>query len=99
MRKSYQSLGAIVEQELNLNLFDGQLFVFCNKTRNIIKILYWENNGFVIWQKRLEKDRFSWPTAKNASMEVDGLNLNFLLDGINIMKLEKHKKINYSRIL
>ena len=56
MRKAINGLSIIVE-DLNLDPFSGHLFVFCNRRRKILKILYWDTNGFCLWQKRLEKDR------------------------------------------
>ena len=54
MRKSINGLSAIVEEELGLSPFGPSLFVFCNRQRDKIKILYWERSGFVLWYKRLE---------------------------------------------
>ena len=54
MRKSINGLSIIVEEELGLDLFTGNFFVFCNRNRDIVKILYWNLNGFCVWKKRLE---------------------------------------------
>jgi transposase len=67
MRKSINGLSILVERALDLDPFAGDLFVFCNRRRNMIKILYWDNNGFALWHKRLEKHRFRWPTGPNGS--------------------------------
>ena len=64
-RKAINGLGLIVEQEMGLDLFDQCLFVFCNRGCDKIKILYWERNGFCLWQKCLEKDHFKWPKASD----------------------------------
>jgi transposase len=61
MRKSIDGLAAIVELELERSPFAPALFVFCNRQRDKVKLLYWERNGFVLWYKRLEKQRFKWP--------------------------------------
>jgi transposase len=61
MRKSINGLAALVENELELSPMNEVLFVFCNRARDKIKMLYWERNGFVLWYKRLEKQRFQWP--------------------------------------
>ncbi|MCP4887188.1 MAG: IS66 family insertion sequence element accessory protein TnpB, partial [Planctomycetaceae bacterium] len=60
-RKSINGLSAMVELEFDLDPFAEALFVFCNRQRDKVKILYWEKNGFCLWYKRLEKDRFKWP--------------------------------------
>ncbi|NLC37272.1 MAG: IS66 family insertion sequence element accessory protein TnpB [Alcaligenaceae bacterium] len=62
-RKQIDGLAALVEGELEQNLFGDALFVFTNRQRSRIKILYWHRNGFCLWQKRLEKERFAWPVA------------------------------------
>ncbi len=80
MRKAINGLSILVEQELGGDLFCGDLFGFCNRGRNIVKILYWNRNGFSLWQKRLEKDRFKWPDSEAELMEVGLRELEWLLD-------------------
>jgi transposase len=67
MRKSINGLSAIVENRFKLDPFDKALFVFCNKQRNRIKILTWEDNGFWLHLKRLERGHFKWPAAGDTS--------------------------------
>ena len=57
-RKSIDGLAALVELDIKVAVFDPVLFVFLNKSRNRVKILYWERNGFCLWLKRLESERF-----------------------------------------
>jgi transposase len=66
MRKAINGLSILVEQ-LELDPFSGHLFVFCNRSRKILKILYWDRNGFCLWHKRLEKQRFKWPETSEVS--------------------------------
>jgi transposase len=66
MRKSIDGLAALVENNLELNPMQDAVFVFCNRSHDKIKILYWERNGFVLWYKRLEKQKFKW--FKDASV-------------------------------
>ena len=61
MRKSINGLSIMVAEQLALNPLSGYLFCFCNRKRDIVKILYLDRNGFCLWHKRLEKDRFHWP--------------------------------------
>ncbi len=63
MRKAINGLSIMVEQHLSQDPFSGDLFVFCNRRQNMIKILYWDKNGFCLWHKRLEKHRFHWPES------------------------------------
>lgn len=72
MRKAINGLVAMVEGELELDPFSADLFIFCNRARNLVKMIAWEGNGFVLWMKRLEKSRFKWPL----SMPIDVLQLN-----------------------
>ena len=53
MRKSINGLSILVEQSMDLNPFSGDLFVFCNRLRTIVKILYWDRNGICLWHNRL----------------------------------------------
>jgi transposase len=64
MRKSIDGLSLLVNERLELSPFSGHLFAFCNRKRNMVKILYWDTNGFCLWHKRLEKQAFKWPTSK-----------------------------------
>ena len=99
MRKSINGLSVLVEAVLAKDPFSGHLFVFCNKRRDKLKMLYWEINGFVLWYKRLERQRFKWP--KDIAGEIvtlSGKELNWLLDGYDISKLKPHKKLHYRTV-
>ena len=77
MRKSIDSLAAEVQEVLHLDPFSSCLFVFCNRRKDKLKILYWERNGFWLCYRRLERGTFRWPKAgdgravENASSVVD----------------------------
>ena len=93
MRKSINGLSAIVESSFNLNPFDGALFVFCNRNRDRLKILYWDGDGFWLYFKRLEKGRFRWPAAsEEATMTLTGEELAILLGGARVeLKLKRNE--------
>jgi len=97
MRKSINGLSALVEGRLEQNPFSGHLFAFCNRRRTMVKILYWDRNGFCVWHKRLERDRFRWPTSAHAAVEIDRRQLGWLLDGLDICHLSGHRELVYSR--
>lgn len=59
MRKSFEGLSTLVETTFPGKLLTGSLFLFLNRRRNLIKILYWDGDGFVIWYKRLERGTFA----------------------------------------
>ncbi|MFK4136143.1 IS66 family insertion sequence element accessory protein TnpB, partial [Pseudomonas luteola] len=76
-RKSIDGLAALVELDIKVAVFDPVLFVFLNKTRNRVKILYWERNGFCLWLKRLDSERFKTspdPTDEAIILTVQELN-------------------------
>jgi transposase len=96
MRKSINTLSILVDQSLAKNPFSGNLYVFCNRHKNIIKILYWDRNGFALWQKRLEKARFYWPETVKEAEEISFRELGWLLEGIDIREIKAHEALNYS---
>ena len=60
------------------------MFAFSNRRRDIVKVLYWDRNGFCLWQKRLEKDRLRWPESSEEVMKLTRRELMWLLDGMPI---------------
>ena len=97
-RKSYRGLSAIVELELGHNPFDGELYVFINRQRNKIKCLFWERNGFVLYYKTLAEEKFKWPKHNEDIMTVTGQQINWLLDGYDIMQMRGHKTLHYESV-
>ena len=97
MRKSINGLSIIVEQSMVLPTNSGALFVFCNRGRDKIKILCWERNGFIVWYKRLERQRFSWPTIQD-TLSLSGRELNWLLDGFDLFSNQPHKALHFDSV-
>ena len=98
-RKSYRGLAVLVERELGHNPFSGQLYVFINRHRNRLKCLFWEDNGFVLYYKALAEEKFRWPREDQTLLTVTGQQLNWLLDGYDISKLQGHKKLHYESVV
>ena len=96
MRKQINGLSIMVEQALSLDPFTGDLFVFCNRRRNMIKVLYWDKNGFCLWHKRLEKDRFKWPRTKQEVLLIGTRELDWLLEGLDFTVA--HERLNYMAV-
>ena len=96
MRKSINGLAVLAEQAMGKNVFSGDLFAFCNRSRNRVKILYWDQNGFCLWLKRLEEDRFQWPETEKEVMEIDREALDWLLAGLDLS--QAHQRLNYQRV-
>jgi len=82
MRKSFNGLWAIVTNRLNLDPLSGQVFVFCNRRANRIKIFYWDGSGLWVCAKRLEKGRFDWPQSGELQSPLRSQELSLLLEGL-----------------
>ncbi len=99
-RKGINSLAILVEGTLELDPFCEQLFVFCNRKRDKVKILYWERNGYCLWQKSLERAKFKWPRkALDTVITLTGQQLNWLLDGYDVMRMQAHERLHYHSVL
>jgi transposase len=97
MRKSINTLSMLVQGSMGMDPFANSLYVFCNRRQDIIKILYYETNGFCLWMKRLETDVFQWPETKEEVMEVSRTELGWLLSGLDFTKA--HEKTNFSSVI
>lgn len=98
MRKSIDGLAALVTSAFDLDPFSNQWFVFCNKRRDKIKILYWDNNGFWLYYKRLERGRFLWPEGSEKVQSITRRQLEWLLDGLSIIQPSALKEVPASLI-
>jgi len=95
-RKAINGLSSIVDNAMGYNIFETGLFVFCNKKRDKLKILYWDSTGFCLWHKRLEKEKFMWPKKHQDSVINWNLEqLNWLLRGIDVSKITMHNRLKY----
>ena len=95
-RKSINGLSAIIDSELDLPVMSGNLFIFCNKAKDKLKILYWDKTGFALWYKRLEKDKFKWPNRTYEDcMELSEQQLSWLLEGYDMIG---HRAVTYENI-
>jgi transposase len=99
-RKSIEGLSALVEQQLGMTLFGDALYVFINRRRDRIKALYWHRNGFCLWMKRLEAERFAWPAAAATGAEAAAhrltlRELEYLLEGFDLWAHKAHQSLHY----
>ena len=92
MRKSYNGLSALVHNQLDEDPLSGQLFVFINKRKTHMKILYFESSGYCIWSKRLEQGQFNYRDNLNGKSLLDFTQLKLLLDGVEIQKSLQYKR-------
>jgi len=87
-RKQIDGLALIVQETLGLDPFSSHLFVFTNRTRDKLKLLYWHRNGYILLYKRLEKGRFVWPKLNDQGVLCLGMReLNALLEGCDVSRL------------
>ena len=94
-RKQIAGLAAIVESDLERDPFADAIYGFTNKRRNQCRLLTWERNGFILWGKRLEKGRFHWPSCAEAVVALSANDLNFLLDGYDIVHWQPHPTLHF----
>ena len=94
MRKSINGLSALVQYEMKKNPFAQGYYVFCSRSRKLLKILYWDRTGFALWYKRLEADRFPWPKDRESVAAITAGELEGLLSGIDYFYI--HKEISFS---
>jgi transposase len=97
-RLQINGLAARVQEDLALDVLSEHLFAFTNRRRDRVKVLYWERNGFVLWQKRLERDRFHWPRGTEQTVTLTGQELNWLLDGFDLRQWRPHARLHYTQV-
>lgn len=97
MRKSIDTLAILVAGQLDEDPLSGHLFGFCNRRRDTVKILYWDRNGFCLWHKRLERDRFCWPDNASEARLLSVRELRWLLDGLSLDQAA-HSALRYEKI-
>lgn len=94
MRKSFDSLSGLIENELGQSPVSGDVYVFINRSRNKIKLLHWAGSSFVLYYKRLESGTFEHPRydIKSGSYSLSYSQIVMLIDGISIknIKIKKH---------
>jgi transposase len=96
-RKWVDGLVAIVKTEMRLDPHQTYLFLFTNRRRDRIKALYWDKTGYAIWYKRLEQDRFAWPSkAAEKTLVLTQQQLEWLLDGYDFTRLRPHQELRFA---
>ncbi len=84
MRKGFDGLSQLVREVIDQDPLSGHLFVFRNRRRDRIKILYWDRDGLALWYKRLETGTFRFPEAKDGRVEVTPAEIAAILEGIDL---------------
>ena len=95
MRKSFDSLQALVREHLELDAFAGHLFVFASRRKDRIKILYWDRDGFALWSKRLEEGTYAVAFEEGGGerrREITAQELGALLSGIDLQQAVRRRR-------
>lgn len=96
MRKGFDGLCGIVRNEFSLSPVNGEVFIFLNRRRDLIKILHWQGDGFAIYYKRVEKGTFEMPRVEKGTssspLSVTAQQLQLILAGIRLCSVKKRKR-------
>ena len=98
MNKSIDGLSMLVQNVMGQDPFSRHLFVFRNKQRDRVKILYWDRNGFCVWYKRLERGKFQFPKAVQKNYIIKATELGLLLEGIDFSKIKSLPNKRYKSV-
>lgn len=97
LRKQINGLSALAQGLMGGDPLSGHLYLFSNQERRLLKALYWDRNGFCLWQKRLERDKFPWPRTQEAAREISVEQLRMLLSGIDFWNA--HQSLAYRTVV
>ncbi len=99
LRLGSDGYAKIVQDEFDLNPFENAIFLFCNKQRDKVKILYWDTSGFWLLYKRLEKGHFQWKKAKEPGViTITEQQMKWLMEGLKIEQKTAFKPLSCSAV-
>lgn len=94
MRKSFNGLSAMVKNRLACDPLNGHLYVFVNRRKTQMKILYFDASGYAIWCKRLEQGTFVVNSKAGIKQSISFAQLQCLLEGIDVRDAKLRKRFN-----
>ena len=96
MRKSFNGLYGLIVRAMQKNPLSGDVYIFINKRRDMMKILHWQHGGFMLYFKRLEKGTFEIPKQENKDEEIkiSYTKLAMIISGISVKNLKKRKRFS-----
>jgi transposase len=97
MRKSFDGLSGLVSDELGRDALSGEVFIFLNRNRNLIKLLHWESGGFVLYYKRLEAGTFNPPAIETGSTVIQWPALVLMLEGIRVKEYVQERRFKVEK--
>lgn len=99
MRKAISGLSQIVEGEAMGTLMAPHLFVFCNRKRDLMKVIYFDRSGFAMWVKRVEKEKFPWPKRhEDVVVTLTPDQFQWLLDGYDVWKMKPFEELHFRQV-
>lgn len=100
LRNNIDGLALMVEKQFRLDPFENALFVFCNRKKDKLKILFWDKNGFWLYYRRLEKGRFQWPEkdAAQKTLAIKEQQLSWILDGLSMSEPGAHPEVTARKL-
>jgi transposase len=93
MRKSIDGLAAVIQQQYQLDLFSNSAFLFCGRRRDRLKVLLWEDDGFLLLYKRLENGKFNWPRNEQEVRNLTYEQYIWLMQGLSVDQPKAIKKM------
>ena len=96
LRKGCGGLISVITNEMKLDALSESVFLFCNKNRKLIKVIFWDKTGFWLAQKRLEKATWPWPKTSEEAREITGEELEMILAGIDFW--HAHEELKYNKV-
>jgi transposase len=92
MRKSFNGLHMLIFDKFETNELPGKMFIFTNRRKDKLKVLYWDQDGFAIWYKRLEKGVFVFPDSEAQYMDLSSETLAQIFSGFDVYSIKKQKR-------